>query len=112
GQQFAYLLKSQLCLAARNQRAGRLALYLLRLILDRGSDAHPLKETDEIDAARPGGIHDGLRSEHRPLERLARADIRSGGSRFDGDGDARSGEVDSVCDVTEPDELVQHSGWQ
>jgi hypothetical protein len=82
----------------RDHSARRLALYLPHLVPDLRCDAHAFEEVGEIDAARPGGVDQRFRREHRALERIGRGDVRTRGCRADRNPDARAREREALGD--------------
>ena len=81
--QLAQLLEAELDLAARHQGAnGHAGRREDHPVLDLGGNAPALEERGERHATGSGGTADAARGQHRPPDRLFRADLRARCARF------------------------------
>ena len=104
------LLKAELDLAARHQPAhGNAGRRGDDPVPDLLGDAPALEQPVERDAARAGGDADRARRQHRVLERVLAADLRSRAAGADGDRDARAHQIDLAAgdEVTAGEQLCR-----
>ena len=105
GQELAHLLETDLGLAARDDRASRLALHLFHFRFDRIGDAHAPEKFREIGPARSGGIDDRRADSTARLSAPPRADIRLRRTRANRDADTGTREIEALADDACVEEL-------
>ena len=83
-------------------------------VLDRVGDAPALEQLEQLHAARAGGVADAARRQHRPLDRILRADVRPRRAGAHRDGHAGVHQVDPAAgeDAAGGDQLVDRVGGQ